>query len=129
MDELTAKVAENLNIDHETAERSVGILLSLVRSHGDQNKVGELLDKIPGASDLADQYGSEEGRSGGLFGMLGGGMMGAPLAALAKLQASGLDMTQIKLLGKTVLGYAKDNAGEDLVREVTASIPGLNSYL
>ncbi|MGI9462311.1 MAG: DUF2267 domain-containing protein, partial [Aestuariivirgaceae bacterium] len=104
-------------------------LLSLVRSHGDQNKVGELFDKIPGADDLADRYGSEEGRSGGLFGMLGGGLMGAPLAALAKLQSAGLDMPQIKLLGKTVLDHARENAGEDLVRDVTASIPGLNSYL
>ena len=129
MDELTGKVADNLNIDHDKAERAVGIMLSLVQSHGDQNKVGELFDKIPGAGELAAQYGSEEGRSGGLFGMLGGGLMGAPLAALAKLQSTGLSMEQIKLLGKTVLGYAKDNAGEDLVREVTASIPGLNSYL
>ena len=129
MDELTGKVADNLNIDHDKAERAVGIMLSLVKSHGDQNKVGELFDKIPGASELAAEYGSEEGRSGGLFGMLGGGLMGAPLAALAKLQATGLNMDQIKLLGKTVLGHAKDNAGEDLVREVTASIPGLNSYL
>ena len=129
MDELTGKVAEKLNIDQQKAERSVGILLSLVRAHGDQNKVGEMFDKLPGAADLADQYGSEEGRSGGLFGMLGGGLMGAPLAALAKLQAAGLDMDQIKLLGKAVLGHAKEHAGDDLVREVTASIPGLNSYL
>jgi len=129
MDELIGQVAEKLNIDADAAERPVGILLSLVKSHGDQNKVGELFDKMPGSGELADLYGSEEGRSGGLFGMLGGGLMGAPLAALAKLQATGLDIQQIKTLGRTVFGYAKENAGEDLVREVTSSIPGLNSYL
>ena len=129
MDELIGQVAAKLNIEAEDAERPVGILLSLVKSHGDQNKVDELFEKLPGAGELAAQYGSEEGRSGGLFGMLGGGLMGAPLAALAKRQSTGLDMPQIKALGQTVLGYAKENAGEDLVREVASSIPGLNSYL
>ena len=129
MDELIGQVAEKLNMDVAAAERPVGILLSLVKSHGDQSKVDKLFEKMPGSGELASQYGSEEGRSGGLFGMLGGGLMGAPLAALAKLQATGLDMQQIKTLGRTVLGYAKENAGEELVREVTSSIPGLNSYL
>lgn len=129
MQDLTEQVAETLNVDAATAERAVGTMLSLVRSHGDQNKVDELFGKLPGAGDLATKYGSDGDKGGGLFGMLGGGLMGAPLAAVAKLQAVGLDMKQIKILGQTVLGHAKASAGEDLVRDVVSSIPGLNTYM
>jgi hypothetical protein len=61
--------------------------------------------------------------------MLGGGLMGGPLAAVSKLQAAGLDMGQIKTLGVETLSYAKEKAGEDLVRQVAGSIPGLGSYV
>ena len=57
------------------------------------------------------------------------GLMGGPLAAVSKLQAAGLDMDQIKVLGKETLGYAKEQAGEDLVRDVASSIPGISGYL
>ena len=129
MQDLIQQIAENLDIDEVIAERALGILLSLVRSHGNQNKVGELFDKLPGAADLADVHGSEGDKGGGLFGRLGGGLMGAPLAAVAKLQTAGLDMPQIKALGQTVMDHAKDNAGEELVSDVASSIPGLSSYL
>jgi hypothetical protein len=61
--------------------------------------------------------------------MLGGGMMGGPLAAVTKLTAAGLSMDQIKVLGTTTLGYAKEKAGDDLVKQVASSIPGISGYL
>ena len=64
-----------------------------------------------------------------MLGMLGGGLMGGPLAAIGKLQAAGLNMEQIKVLGTTTLDYAKQKAGADLVRQVAGSIPGLGSYV
>ena len=129
MQDLIDQVVANAGIDEAKAERAVGIMLSLVKSQGDQSKVGELFDKLPGAADFADAHGGDGARGGGLLGMLGGGMMGGPLAAVAKLQSAGLSMDQIKTLGKEVLGYAKQHAGEDLVRDVASSIPGLNSYI
>ena len=57
--------------------------------------------------------------------MLGGGLMGGPLAAISKLQAAGLNMDQIKVLGTETLAYAKEVAGDDLVKQVAGSIPGL----
>ena len=129
MQELIEQTAGNLDLDAATAEQAVGTLLSLVRANGDQTKVEELFDKLPGAGDLAAQYGSDDGGGGGLLGMLGGGAIGAPLAAVAKLKAVGLDMEQISVLGRTVLAYARTHAGEDLVRDVMSSIPGLNTYM
>ena len=62
-------------------------------------------------------------------GMLAGGMMGGPLAAVTKLSAAGLSMDQIKQLGTITLDYAKAKAGDDLVKQVAGSIPGLSGYV
>ena len=68
---------------------------------------------MPGAAELAREHGGDgAGRGGGgLLGMLAGGMMGGPLAAISKLTSAGLSMDQIKALGTTTLDYAKEKAG------------------
>lgn len=129
MQDLIELVIRRTGLDPETAERAVGIMLSLVKSQGDQAKVDSLFEKIPGAEDLAAAHGGDGAKGGGLLSMLGGGLMGGPLAAVAKLQAAGLDMEQVKGLGDEVFNYAKGQAGEDLVRDVASSIPGLSKYL
>jgi hypothetical protein len=85
-------------------------------------RVGELFARLPGADELARLHGG--GSRGGFLGMLGG-----PLAAIGKLQAAGLNMDQIKQLGTETLSYAKEVAGDDLVKQVASSIPGLSSYV
>jgi hypothetical protein len=129
MQELIARIVDSTGLDALRAEKALGILLSLVRTQGNQQKVAELFSRLPGAAALADRYGRDGSRGGGLLGMLGGGLMGGPLAAVSKLQAAGLDMGQIKTLGVETLSYAKEKAGEDLVRQVAGSIPGLGSYV
>jgi hypothetical protein len=129
MQELIARIVDSTGLDALRAEKALGILLSLVRTQGNQQKVAELFSRLPGAAALADRYGRDGSRGGGLVGMLGGGLMGGPLAAVSKLQAAGLDMGQIKTLGVETLSYAKEKAGEDLVRQVAGSIPGLGSYV
>jgi len=129
MQELIARIVDATGLDAVRAEKALGILFSLVRTQGNQQKVGELFSRLPGAPELADRYGRDGSRGGGLLGMLGGGLMGGPLAAVAKLQAAGLDMGQIKTLGRETLIYAKQKAGEDLVKQVAGSIPGLGSYV
>ena len=49
--------------------------------------------------------------------------------AVSRLQAQGLSMSQIKSLGTEVLRYAKEKAGDQLVREAAGSIPGLSGYI
>lgn len=129
MQDLIDRVVASTGLDQKTAERAIGIMLSLVKSQGDQSKVGALLDKIPGADEFATQHGGDGAKGGGLLGMLGGGLMGGPLAAVAKLQSAGLNMEQIKGLGREVFDYAKEHAGEKLVRDVASSIPGLSKYV
>ena len=126
MQELIDAVAAKTGLDAVRAEKALGIMLSLVKTSGNQAKVGELFDKLPGADALAVKYGGEGFASkGGLFGSL----MGGPVAAIAKLQGVGLTLEQIKQLGTVTLDYAKVHAGENLVKQVAGSIPGLGGYV
>ena len=127
MQDLITRVTQATGLSEKKAEEALGIVLSLIRTQGDQRKVKALFAKLPGADDLASRHGGASG--GGLLGKLGGGLMGSPLVAVSKLQAKGLSMAQIKTLGSEILSYAKEKAGDKLVRETAGSIPGLSGYL
>ena len=129
MQELIARIVTKTGLTPERAEKALGIMLSLVKTQGNQQKVGELFALLPGANELAQRYGGDGAPAGGLLRILGGGLMGAPLAAISKLQAAGLSMDQIKGLGAETLGYAKEVAGDDLVKQVAGSIPGVGGYV
>ena len=62
-------------------------MLGLVKTQGNQAKVGELLARLPGAEELIAAHGGDGAGhgGGGLLCMLAGGMMGGPLAAISKL--------------------------------------------
>lgn len=126
MQELMDRVTAATGLDQARAESAVGIVLSLIRKEGDPQKVDELFARLPGAEALAERQ--AEAKPAGLFGMFGAAL-GGPLAAVGKLQAAGLSMDQINVLGRELLGYARDKAGEPLVNDVAASIPGLSRYL
>ena len=129
MQDLIDRVVARTGLDAGKAERAIGIVLHLVKTQGNQAKVAELFAKLPGADDLANRFGGDGARGGGLLGLLGGGLMGGPLAAISKLKAAGLNMDEIKALGAETLSYAKEKAGDDLVREAAGSIPGLSAYI
>ncbi len=131
MQELIDRIVTATGLNTEKATQALGIVLNLIQTQGNQNKVGELFALLPGAAELAKSHGGDgAGRGGGgLLGMLAGGMMGGPLAAVTKLSAAGLSMDQIKALGTTTLDYAKEKAGAQLVKDVAGSIPGLSGYV
>ena len=130
MQELIDRIVTAAGVSPEKATQALGIVLNLIYKQGNQNKVEELFAKLPGAAELARTHGADgSGGGGGLLGMLAGGMMGGPLAAVTKLSAIGLSMDQIKQLGTTTLDYAKEKAGAPLVKDVAGSIPGLSGYV
>ncbi|MGH6854915.1 MAG: DUF2780 domain-containing protein [Aestuariivirga sp.] len=120
MQDLIERISATTGLDAATAERALGIMLNLVKTHGNQAKVGELLAKLPGAAELAAKHAS----NGGLLAMVGG-----PFAAISKLSAAGLSTEQIKQVATLTLAYVKDKAGAPLVRDAAGSIPGLGSYV
>jgi len=129
MQDLIDRIVTATGLGPEKTEQALGIVLNLIRTQGNQKKVADLFAQLPGADELAARYGGDGAAKGGLLGMLAGGMMGGPLAAITKLTAAGLTMDQIKQLGTITLGYAKEKAGPDLVKEVAGSIPGLSGYV
>jgi hypothetical protein len=127
MQELIQRLKSAAGINEATAEAALGIILSLIRTQGNGAKVDALFALLPGSQELAARHAGAA--SGGLLAKLGGGLMGGPLVAVSKLQAQGLTMAQIKTLGAEVLSYAREKAGDQLVREAAGSIPGLSQYL
>lgn len=129
MQELIDTITGETGLAPEKAEQALGIMFNLLRNQGDRNKVEALFASLPGAAELAARQGGDGAAKGGLLGLLGGGLMGGPLAAISKLTAAGLSTTQIKQVGTLTLDYAKTKAGPDLVREVAGSIPGLSGFV
>lgn len=129
MQDLIAAITELTTLDALKAEKAVGILLNLVATQGDKTKVAALFDKMPGAAELVKTHGGDGAGGGGLMGILAGGMMGGPLAMITKLQATGLNVDQIKQVGTLTLAHAKKRAGIKAVREAAANIPGINTYI
>lgn len=127
MSEIVSRVAKAAGIDEQLAEKAVEIVFDLVREHGPPEKVKELFAKLPD-TDPADV--DEAGGGGGILGGLGGigGAMGA-MGALNKMTEAGLSMSQVQTVGREVLAYAREHAGEDLTGEVIGAIPGLSQFI
>jgi hypothetical protein len=130
MQDLIDEITKATGLAPERTEQALGIMLNLLRTQGNREKTDALFAKLPGAAELASRHGGDgAGGGGGLLGMLAGGMMGGPLAAVSKLSALGLSMDQIKQLGTITLDYAKRKAGDKLVKEAAGAIPGLSGYV
>lgn len=123
MDELIGTIVTQTGLTPARVEEALGILLNLVKTQGHPAKAAELLAKLDGAEALVARHAPR------LTGMLAGGMMGGPLAALTKLQAIGVSMEQTKTIAKVLLDHARAKAGDDLVRAAAANIPGLSGFL
>jgi hypothetical protein len=123
MDELIARLVADIGIDRFAAERAVGIIVEFLVKEGPADKVRPLLAKLPGAEVLIEQT-AGEGGSGLIDGMIGG-VMGAGM----RMMSAGLSMGQVQDVGRAVLAYAREKAGEKVVGEVGAAIPGRSQFV
>lgn len=116
MDELVNQLVDAVGVSREQAERAVAIIIGFLKTAGPQDKVAELMEKLPGANAI------ETPDSSGM-----GGMMGA-MAAFNSLTSAGLGMGEIQGVTRQLVAYAKQHAGDELVDEVVGSIPGLSQF-
>jgi hypothetical protein len=123
MDELIARLVADIGIDRAAAEKAVGIILDFLVKEGPADKVRPLLAKLPGAEALIAKTASEGG--GGLMGGMMGGVMGAGM----RMMSAGLNMGQVQDVGRSVLAYAREKAGDQVVGEIGAAIPGLSQFV
>jgi hypothetical protein len=123
MDELIARLVANVGIDRTAAEKAVGIIFEFLRKEGPADKVQALLERLPGAEALMASQEGLDASGGGMFAM--GGIMGAG----TKMMAAGLSMGQVQGVTREVIGYAREQAGEDAIGEIVAGIPGLSQFI
>ncbi len=117
MEELVGRLMRTANIDAGAAQRVIEIELAFLKDQGPDDKVAELLRRIPGGETV-------ETPDEGSF----SGMMGA-MSAFSNLQKTGLDMTEIRAATKEILAFAREHGGKDLVDDIVGSIPMLSQII
>jgi hypothetical protein len=123
MDELIARLTNNLGIDRDAAEKAVAVMLDFLKKEAPAEKVQPLIDKLPGADALLASQEGLDASGGGMFAM--GGIMGAG----TKMMAAGLSMGQVQGVARETLAFARERAGEDAVGEIVGAIPGLGQFI
>jgi hypothetical protein len=126
MEELIERIVKNVGLGEENAHAAVRVILSFLYHEGDRHKVAALADRIPGCAEYLEA--DEEDSSatlGGLGGLMGGGVM----EVLGKLQGLGLGMGQIQAVTQETVNFAREKAGDDVVNDIVASIPGLGQFV
>ncbi|HEY8334674.1 MAG TPA: DUF2267 domain-containing protein [Tardiphaga sp.] len=120
MDELIEQLASKVGIDKAVAEKTIGIILGFLRNEGPSDQVQALIDKIPGAEAAIESSGT----SGGLGGLMGGGLM----ALGSKLMGLGLGMGEIQSVARELFKFGRDKIGADQMGEIIAGTPGLSQF-
>ncbi|ANM09699.1 UNVERIFIED_ORG: hypothetical protein GGI57_005248 [Rhizobium aethiopicum] len=131
MNEIVTQIADRVGIAPDLAEKALGMMLGFLQREAADGPVARMIEAIPGGADLVAQFNGESaGGGGGLLGGLmsalgGGGIMGLG----QQLMAEGLGMGEITSLAKETIAIAKQYAGEEVVDEVVASVPGLSQFV
>ncbi|QGM99082.1 hypothetical protein [Methylocystis parvus] len=127
MDELIERVSAAIGVDAGVAKTAIGHVLAFLQKELPEGPVAEFFDKAPGAREAADE--ASAGADGGAGSLLGGLLNSGLMGVATKLNALGLDMGQIQKLGHEIFGYAKTVIGEEKVKEIANSIPGLSQFM
>lgn len=115
MDELVARITASTGVDASVARKAAEIILKFLLREGPADKVGPLVDALPGARDVV-KTGINDGSSG---------VMGA----FNELTAAGLGMGEVQGVAKAFIVYAREKAGAANVDQIVASIPGLSQFV
>ena len=131
MQDLVARIAENLGIDANIAEKAIGIILKMLKENGTDEKIAPIMGALPGAEDLIANVSEAGGSSGGgLMGAMGGLMGGGGIMeTVGQLQGLGLDIPQSQGVAKELIEYTREKAGADAVNEALKDIPGIDMIL
>jgi hypothetical protein len=125
MNEIVTKIADAVGIEPSVAEKCIGMMLSFLQKEGAEGPVGQMIAAIPGSSELIANASGGGGLLSGLMGSMGGGVMGLG----QQLMSQGLGMGEITGLAKQTLAVAREHAGNDVVDQVIASVPGLSQFV
>ncbi|MGH6862693.1 MAG: DUF2267 domain-containing protein [Methylocella sp.] len=126
MEDLIARIAAAADVEPEIAKKSVETILAFLRMEGPKAEVDALFAAVPGAAEAAGAAsGESDGALNGRIGAMGGGLMGLA----GRLTDLGLGMGEMQTIGRQVFAYVREKAGDELVGQVAAVIPGLAQFL
>ena len=128
MNELVTRVADSVGIAPDTAEQAVGMMLGFLQREADDGAVATMIETIPGASELVARF-NGDGAGGGLLGGLMASFGGGVMALGQQLMSLGLGMGEITALAKETIRIAREHAGDEVVDQVVASVPGLSQFI
>ncbi|RBP13807.1 hypothetical protein DFR50_11169 [Roseiarcus fermentans] len=135
MDNVIARVATAANLSPEVARKTVALIADFIQREASEEAVKDLWEKAPELHAIVasgDRTGGE-GMGFGLKGLMGiatGAMGGGGLMALGgELMGLGLSMDQIQTSGREVFAYAREVAGDQIIGEIAASIPGISQFI
>jgi hypothetical protein len=134
MENLIARVATAIHATPDTARQAIAMIIDFIEREGPEEAVAALVAKTPEFQAIvaSTKVGGEGlgGLAKGLMGTGAGMMGGGGLMALgASLMSLGLNMHQIQTTGKLVFEYARLRAGDDVMGEISAAIPGLSQFI
>jgi len=126
MEDLIVGIAAAAGVEPEIAKKSVEAILAFLRKEGPKAEVDALFAAVPGAAEAA---GAASGESGGALNGLNGAMGGGLMGLAGRLTSLGLGMGEMQTIGRQVFAYVREKAGDELVGQVAAAIPGLAQFL
>ncbi len=135
METVIARVAAATDATPEVARKAVALVLDFIAREAPDDAVELLMAKAPALKAIIASSATTGGEGmgptvRGLMGTGAGAMGGGGLLALGSdLMALGFDMSQIQAVGKEVLEYAREQAGDDVIGEIAGAIPGLAQYI
>jgi hypothetical protein len=114
MDQLIADVAAKTGVSSSVARKAVAIIASFIAREAPADKATLMLDRIPGARELAKE---STGRGAGLMGVFN------------DLTGAGLSMNGVQQVARMFVAHAKSTIGDKDVDVVIRSIPGLSQFV
>ncbi len=135
MDNLIARVAAASHTTPEVAREATAAVLDFLQREAPADAMERIFEKAPALKAIAASGAQSggEGMGAGLKGLMGvgsGSMGGGGVMALGgHLMGLGLDMTQMQALGTAIFKYVREAAGDEVVGEITAAIPGLSQFI
>ena len=137
IDELIDRCADKVGLTEAQSRLGLSAALALIQKHADADKVTDLMQAVPGSAELALEGtaitdNKPRGLIGGLMGRTGGAGGAAMADAMAlnqRLSKEGIMLSDMQAILPVAMGFVHEKTGQDRLREVLASIPGLGPLM
>lgn len=130
MNPIVNTIAEKIGIEPALAEKALGMMLGFLQREAQDGPVARMIESIPGAAELVAKFNGEGAGGGGLLGSLMGALGGGGIMGLGQqLMSEGLGMGEISGLARETIAVARQHAGDEVVDQVVASVPGLRQFI